>query len=278
MSFIRFAMRTMPHWETIVLVSLLAVLAVVYVGSAWILLRGAIRMWSSRPASERPRWRRICRGTLLSLAAAGVLCAAYAYFIEPYWPEVCEYTVATSKLPKGAQPIRIVHISDTHCDLKVRLEDRLPQMIADLKPDIIVFTGDAVNSDEGLPNFRRLMGNLAVIAPTYAVRGNWDWPAYSNIDLYAGTGVTELVKRVQPVKIRDTTLYLVGVAWADWEVAVPLQKIPPPGVVSATPFSNFHFGSGLRSPRNWDRSLPSKSTKASDGGPPTGPGSTTGGS
>jgi hypothetical protein len=216
----------------IVLLSFLGAVVVVYIGCAVILLRGAIRMWQSRPAPKRARWRRICRGTLLSLAAVGVFCFAYAYFIEPYWPEVCRYTVATAKLPKGAGPIRIVQISDTHCDPKVRLEDRLPEIIADLKPDIILFTGDAINSIEGLPNFRRLMSGLAAIAPTYAVRGNWEWDRFQNIDLYAGTGVTELVKKVQPLKIRDTTLYLVGVAWPDWESATPLQNSLPPGALS----------------------------------------------
>jgi hypothetical protein len=140
--------------------------------------------------------------------------------------------VATAKLPTGSQPIRIVHISDTHCDPKVRLEDRLPDIIADLKPDIILFTGDAINSIDGLPNFRRLMSRLAAVAPTYAVRGNWEWDRFRDIDLYAGTGVTELITRVQPVNIRGATLYLVGVAWPDWPPATPLQNIPPPGALT----------------------------------------------
>lgn len=232
MNFVRFALRTMPLRDLIMLLSLLAAVTVVYIGSAAILLRGAIRIWQSRPAPKRPRWRRIWRGTLFSLAAVGVLCFVYAYSIEPYWPEVCRYTVATAKLPKGAGPIRIVQISDTHCDPKVRLEDRLPEIIAGLKPDIILFTGDAINSTDGLPNFRRLMTRLAAVAPTYAVRGNWEWDGFRGIDLYAGTGATELIKKVQPVKIRDTTLYLVGVAWPDWEPATPLQNSLPPGALS----------------------------------------------
>src|ERR1017187_4510235 len=112
MNFAKFAMHNMPLRELIVLLSFLGAVAVVYIGSAAILLRGAFRVWSRRPAPKRARWRRICRGTILSLAGVGVLCFAYAYFIEPYWPEVCRYTVATAKLPKGAGPIRIVHISD----------------------------------------------------------------------------------------------------------------------------------------------------------------------
>jgi predicted MPP superfamily phosphohydrolase len=232
MNFIKFAIHNMPVRELIVVLAFLGAVAAVYIASAAILLRGAIRRWQGRPAPMRARWRRVCRGTLLSLAGVGVLCFAYAYFIEPYWPEVCRYTVATAKLPTGAQPIRIVHISDTHCDPTVRLEDRLPDIIADLKPDIILFTGDAINSVEGLPNFRRLMTRLAAVAPTYAVRGNWEWNSFRGIDLYAGTGATELIKKIQPVKIRDTTLYLVGVAWPDWDSAPALQDKLPPGALS----------------------------------------------
>ena len=232
MGFVRYMLKAMPLNELLVLLSFLGAVAVVYIGSAIILLGGAIRMWRGTPAPKRARWWRIFRGAKLSLAAVGVLCFAYAYFIEPYSPEVCQYTVATAKMPKSAGPIRIVHISDTHCDPTVRLEDRLPEIVADLKPDLILFTGDAANSDEGVPNFRQLMTRLAAIAPTYAVRGNWDWGNSRTNGLYTGTGATELVQKVQPVTIRGTTLYLVGVAWPHWMAATPLQDNLPPGALS----------------------------------------------
>jgi uncharacterized protein len=60
------------------------------------------------------------------------------------------------------------------------------------KPDLIVFTGDAINSPGGAPVFRRLMTALAKIAPTYAVRGNWDAWYWSKVDLFTGTGAVEL--------------------------------------------------------------------------------------
>jgi predicted MPP superfamily phosphohydrolase len=169
---------------------------------------------------------------VLSLAAVGVLCMGYAYFVEPYWPRVSTYQIATSKLPKGAGPIRVVHISDTHCDAKVRLEDRLPEIIAGLKPDLILFTGDAVNSSEGIGVFRRLMTRLSAIAPTYAVRGNWEYESYRDVDLYTGTGVRELRGQVVLKDIRGTPVYLVGVAWPDWTAAKRLQDLPPPGGLS----------------------------------------------
>jgi hypothetical protein len=76
------------------------------------------------------------------------------------------------------------------------------------------------------------MTRLAAIAPTYAVRGNWDWENVRAATLYSGTGATELVQKVQPVRIRGATLYLVGVAWPDWLPATPLQNIPPPGALT----------------------------------------------
>jgi hypothetical protein len=169
---------------------------------------------------------------MLSLAAVGILCLAYGYFIEPYWPEVCTYTVATNKLPKGSRPIRLVHISDTHCDAKVRLEDRLGGIIAELKPDLIFFTGDAVNSDEGIENFRRLMSSLSAIAPTCAVRGNWEWKYQNSVDLYAGTGVQELRGQVTHKDIRGVPVYIVGVGWPGWPAAKSLQELCPPKALS----------------------------------------------
>jgi len=43
--------------------------------------------------------------------------------------------------------------SDLHSDPKARLEPRLPTALAAEDPDVIVFTGDSINSPEGLPVF-----------------------------------------------------------------------------------------------------------------------------
>ncbi len=39
-----------------------------------------------------------------------------------------------------------MHISDLHYDPRPRLEERLPDIIAAERPDLIVFKGDSVNS------------------------------------------------------------------------------------------------------------------------------------
>jgi hypothetical protein len=137
---------------------------------------------------------------------------AYARFIEPTWLEVTHVRIETPKLPDGSQPIRIVLVSDLHCDPEPRLEARLPDVVAAQQPDIIVFAGDAVNVADGLPHFRRCMTRLAAIAPTFAVRGNWDFGEREHLDFYGGTGVRELQVGAAKLTVRGTDVYVAGTA------------------------------------------------------------------
>src|SRR5262249_16847214 len=109
----------------------------------------------------------------LVLGACGSLCVLYGWLIEPYWLAVEHVRLETAKLPQG-QSVRVVHISDLHSDPQKRLEDRLPRVIAEQHPDLIVFTGDAINSPAGLTNFRECLKALSALAPTFVVKGNWD--------------------------------------------------------------------------------------------------------
>jgi len=129
--------------------------------------------------------------TLLGIAGAGVVCILYARLVEPYWLSVTHVSIASPKLPRGLR-LRIAHISDTHSDPAPRLEERLPGVIATEHPDLIVFTGDSVNSPEALPVFKSLLQKLSAIAPTFVVKGNWDAWYWNDLDLFDRTGAVEL--------------------------------------------------------------------------------------
>ena len=158
----------------------------------------------------RPALRRV-RAAVLALAALGVACGLYARLIEPTWLEVKHVEVASGHLSTGAR-VRIVHITDVHSDPEARLEPRLPERIAAERPDLIVFTGDSLNAIEGLPHFRALMTSLAAIAPTYAVRGNWDTRLWRDVNLFGGTGVVELDDRAVRAPLAGVELWIAGVA------------------------------------------------------------------
>lgn len=158
--------------------------AAVYVLAACALARRLLR-WLGR-VGQPSRLVRRAESLSLALAAFGLLCFAYGYFVEPYWPEVTRRRVQSVKLAEAARPVRVVHLSDLHCDPEPRLEERLPELVRAERPDLIVYTGDSLNSPEGLPVLRRLLPRLAEIAPTFAVRGNWDVWYWRGIDLFGG--------------------------------------------------------------------------------------------
>lgn len=166
--------------------------------------------------------------TILSLAVIGVLCIAYGYFVEPYWLDVSHVQIKSSKLPKGSKPIRIAHISDLHSDARPVLEDRLPGVIAAERPDVIVFTGDSINNVEGFERFRSCLTEIAKIAPTFAVKGNWDAWYWNNLELFAGTGAQQLNGDSAQLTVNGLPIWIAGVAVGNEGKMQPaIASIPP---------------------------------------------------
>jgi hypothetical protein len=189
-------------------------LSVLYPALAFVL--ALIIVYALAMAALWRRWRglplaRLDR-TVLGLAGLGLVCFAEGTWVEPRWPEVTHTAIATPHLPEGAH-VRIVHLSDLHCEASPRLEGRLPALVAAERPDLITFTGDAANSEDGWPTFRKLMAALARVAPTYAVKGNWDLDAPSD-RLFGGTGAVELVGRPVQVAVRGAPVVLNGVPFS----------------------------------------------------------------
>ena len=180
-----------------------AAVAAVFASAAFLL---SARLWRRLRRLPATPWS-IPNRVLVTLAAAGLLCVPYGFFVEPFWPQVTRVAIHSPKL--GERPVRIVEISDLHCDERPRLEERLPALIAAEKPDIIVFAGDAANSFEGIAVFRRLMKQLVAIAPTYVVRGNWDSPDRT-ASLFEGTGVRHLTGTPQRLDFGGSRIVLSG--------------------------------------------------------------------
>jgi predicted MPP superfamily phosphohydrolase len=112
---------------------------------------------------------------VLLLATCGIAMAAYAFFVEPYWLEVTHVTVPIDGLPPTKPPIRIAQISDLHSDAAERLEGEVPEVIRKEHPDLIFFTGDAINSRDGFANFYKCIKRVQEIAPLVSIKGDWDF-------------------------------------------------------------------------------------------------------
>jgi uncharacterized protein len=196
-------------WEEKVRILIFAgLIAAVYVFAIGSLVRIVLSRFGLGTISKTPvqTWfRRI----VFSLSIFGFFCFTYAYFIEPYWLDIRHVEIKSSKLKSK---IRIVHISDIHSDSFPRLEEKLANSIANEKPDFIVFSGDSVNSADGIPVFRKCLTEIAKIAPTYVVKGNWDLGVQN---LFDETGAVQLNGNIENIPIKDNIVSLVGVSAFD---------------------------------------------------------------
>jgi len=107
----------------------------------------------------------------------GVIKGRYAF-------RVIKQKIKFTNLPKAFEGFKIVQISDLHLGSFINdLEQvaKVVPMINDLKPDIIVFTGDMVNvhSDEAEP-WINVFGQLKAKYGKYSVFGNHDYCDYGD--------------------------------------------------------------------------------------------------
>lgn len=147
-----------------------------------------LRRIRKRPPAGQPRSKWVL--LVHTLALLGILCLAWGYFVEPYRLKIYTFTIQTDKL-EGTS-LRIVQISDLHCDKTRRLEPRLVEEINRLHADLIVFTGDALNHMDALPLLRQTLGAMQASIGKYAVRGNVDNRKFKKIPLFEGTGFIEM--------------------------------------------------------------------------------------
>lgn len=127
-------------------------------------------------------------GNTAGLVAALLLAAACLYGLTHGWKRlvVRETPIRFEHLPPAFDGYRIVHISDLHVGTygnDTRFIERLAATVGECRPDLVLFTGDLVNStsEELDPHMEALS---AITAPdgVYAVLGNHDYCLYRRYD------------------------------------------------------------------------------------------------
>jgi len=145
------------------------------------------------------------------LAAIGIICLLYGYFIEPYWVDVTEMTIHTAKLKNTS--FRIVQISDLHCDNVPRNEERAVRIIQRLKPDIIVATGDFLNRASALPRLQATLRRLDAPLGKLAVKGNFEIGCWPHLDLFKDTGFHVLDRDTVVVTKQGDAIAISGLSF-----------------------------------------------------------------
>ncbi len=94
---------------------------------------------------------------------------------------VKEESLVYSNLPENFHGLKIVHFSDLHygSTIKTKKLNKIVDKINDIKPDIIVFTGDLVDknyqmTEKDKEEVKELLTNMKAKLGKYAVQGNHD--------------------------------------------------------------------------------------------------------
>ena len=140
---------------------------------------------------------KLTKKKIIILSVVIVLLTIFCIFQNKYLT-VDEYTFTSAKVSKSADDFRIVQVSDLHNAKFGRNNSRLISKIKDQSPDIIVITGDIVDSNHtNIDTATDFCKEAAKIAPCYYITGNHEmWLDKSETDtLYSGmnsAGVTIL--------------------------------------------------------------------------------------
>jgi predicted MPP superfamily phosphohydrolase len=81
-------------------------------------------------------------------------------------------------------------VSDLHIHRVGHVHHALAERLAEIRPHLVVFTGDSVDDPAGVPAFERFLAMLDPGTPKYAILGNWEH--WGGIDL---RGLGELYAR-----------------------------------------------------------------------------------
>ena len=160
-----------------------------------------------------------------AIALIGLCCYCYGYFVEPYNVQVNRMTIATDKLKDTS--FTVVHISDMHCDTKMRNEEKLVRIVNEIAPDIIVLTGDEINSEDAIDLFQNTLNSLDARVAKLAVRGNW-FERIESSEMFEETGFQVLESNSVNLEKDGEKINVAGLNFWDSQSAKYLLKYNDP--------------------------------------------------
>ena len=143
-----------------------------------------------------------------------LFCGFYLYFQNTAL-QVTKFLIVDSKIPKNFNNYRIIQLSDFHNTTSKKLTNQLVEEITKEEPDIIVITGDLIDSRRTNVDVAiDFLGKIKDIAPIYYVSGNHE----SRISEYEtlkkemnDLGINLLDNEVIEIQKKDDIINLIGI-------------------------------------------------------------------
>lgn len=135
----------------------------------------------------------------------------YAGYLEPNWLQVTNTKIGNVEEQKA---LVVVQISDLHLQQVAALERSVIRQVLQIRPDLLVLSGDVIDKPESLPKLDEFLTGL-VATHKVAVLGNWEY--WSDVDLvrlreiYRSHNVELLVNETVNYTVKDRSLVVHGI-------------------------------------------------------------------
>ncbi len=110
--------------------------------------------------------------------------------------------------------IKIVHISDLHIKRDKKIYKDLIGNINNIKPDLLLITGDSIENNKNLPLLDKLLSKINEPIKKYAILGNHEYRGNVNVNdlkkIFEKNGVKLLINNGEEITIKGTKINLWG--------------------------------------------------------------------
>ncbi len=148
-------------------------------------------------------------GLFLAVELLGTAALLWGAVIEPFRLQMNELMIFSDRLPAGAKPVRVLHITDLHVERLTRREEDVLAAVKKAEPDLILITGDFVNlsynrDPETLAQVRQLLSRLSAPYGVYATLGSPPVDLRETVvPIFEGLPVTLMRQAWQDVDLGD---------------------------------------------------------------------------
>ncbi|WP_400994317.1 metallophosphoesterase [Agromyces sp. GXQ0307] len=159
----------------------------------------------------------------LAVGAAGAAALAWGSLVERR--RFTLRRVEVPVLPAGSEPIRVLHISDLHMAPWQRDKQEWIASLADLRPDLVIDTGDNLGHRRGLEGVRRALQPFRGV-PGVFVNGSNDYfgPVVKNPFSYFG-GPSGIIRRAERLDIDALHAFFDELGWLDLDNAAASLEV-----------------------------------------------------
>ncbi len=141
--------------------------------------------------------------------------ATYAFAGEPHHVSITPHDVPCPGLPGDLDGLSILQVSDVHLYHGIHVAaERTMQLVAGVRPDITLFTGDMCERQSQLSNLQTMMRSCRGRLATYAIMGNWEYSAGITPQRLGRTaeaaGAELLFNQARLLRVGSASLGIVG--------------------------------------------------------------------